>query len=463
MKKNINDQDLDSRLSSADPAKRGVAPELSAELLEKATLSSAKLSLAERLQAMSKIAKAALSGGALAGVAGVTALVVVLGSTPAPLIELSAQLGGNRAAGEMSADTGAEDKMWMPYQIFEYQAAENLSKESSAGAVYKLSKVGTPEGVLANVAKVMGVAGSAKKYPDFSEENPGYYFSTAEDPWDYENQVPNVSIWWSGTASWYYSNPNAYPASVCEEEDSEGNCTVWEEFKPTPELLPTREEIVAKAIEVFGATGLDVSAADLRIYSDEWGASASAAFEVAGSKTSIEWYLGWSSNGEISYAGGHSIQAEEVGSYDTISAFDAVERLSDWRWNGSPASSYYEQYQGYGVSPGMLRSDDSVSSEPSEGEAVEVDEPAEPTEEPAPVEPVEPELVKLTVVDSVSTLLTIWDTKGDVWLVPGYLLINDQGWFSAVISLIEGVIALPKETDFDIMPLPADDSPVSDK
>lgn len=466
--KKITDQELSNRLANADPAKRGKAPELSESLLTEATKSTVKLSFQEKLQSLSVKAKAALSGGALAGVAGATAMVIVLGSSQAPLIELSASQG-NRQASEMSlgANPAAEDKMWMPYQIFEYEPSDNLSKEAGSGSVYRLVKSGTPESVLRDVAKVLGVSGSVKKFPDFSEENPGYYFGQSDDPWNYENQSEMISLWWSGTASWYYSNPVAYPESKCEETDAEGFCLRYEEQKPTPELIPSREEIVAKAIEVFGATGLEVNESDLRIYSDEWGASASAAFEVAGNKTSIEWYLGWSYTGELSYAGGHSVAVEEAGSFDTVSAYDAVKRLSDWRWSGSPASAYYEQYQGYGVSPGMLRSDEAVSTEPSEGtaeeESVEGDVGTEPTEEPAPIEPIEPETVQLSIVDSVSTLLTIWDAKGNVWLVPGYLLINDQGWFGAVISLIEGVIALPKETDVDIMPLPADDSPVSDK
>jgi hypothetical protein len=59
--------------------------------------------------------------------------------------------------------------------------------------------------------------------------------------------------------------------------------------------------------------------------------------------------------------------------------------------------------------------------------------------------------------------LSVWDANGEVWLVPGWILINDQGWFGAVIAVIEGVIQLPEETDFGIMPLPADDTGVSNK
>ena len=83
--------------------------------------------------------------------------------------------------------------------------------------------------------------------------------------------------------------------------------------------------------------------------------------------------------------------------------------------------------------------------------------------DPMPGEQIEPETVTLTVVESESALLSIWDANGEVWLVPGYILVNDQGWFGAVIALIGGVIELPKETEVDIMPLPADDTGVSNK
>jgi hypothetical protein len=38
-----------------------------------------------------------------------------------------------------------------------------------------------------------------------------------------------------------------------------------------------------------------------------------------------------------------------------------------------------------------------------------------------------------------------------MWLVPGYLLFNDQGWFDSIVSLEEGVIQLPEPVD--VMPL----------
>jgi hypothetical protein len=196
--------------------------------------------------------------------------------------------------------------------------------------------------------------------------------------------------------------------------------------------------------------------------------------KVDGKSTSIEWYVGWSSTGELSYASGHAVVAQAVGTYDTVSAVQAVSRLSDWRWFGSAAYASYEKYQ-------PVHSDLSVRSEPyTETEVSETEQPVEPspdvsaspipvepepTEEPAPTEPeqTEPEVVTLTVVSAESALLSIWDSSGDVWLVPGLIMVNEQGWWSSVISLIEGVIALPEPSTMDIMPLPADDSSGSNK
>ena len=58
----------------------------------------------------------------------------------------------------------------------------------------------------------------------------------------------------------------------------------------------------------------------------------------------------------------------------------------------------------------------------------------------------------MTLVSSKKTHLLIWDSKGGAWLVPGYMLKNTDGWYSAVIALVDGVIALPKPDD-GVMPL----------
>jgi hypothetical protein len=449
--------ELDQRLSKADPAKKRTAPKLSEGILAKAIASDNKLSIRARFELLSQNLKRASLGLAVGGSAAAVAVAMVLTSSPTPLIQLSGMQGArNSESAAAQSDLGA-DKMMMPFVNFEYLAGPNLSDETGSGQVYKLVRQSTPEEVLKNVAEVFGVEGSINKYPDFSETNPGYFFGQSNDPWGYDGKNPVISLWWSGTASWNYSNPIAYPESKCEQTDSDGNCTAWTEFQPTPELLPTKSEATAKALEVFNATGLNVTASEIRIDASEWGVSASASMSVDGQPTNVEWYLGWSSTGVLSYAGGHSVAAEAMGTFDTISALSAVERLADWRWSGSPSGLFYQRFQPPMVAEPApyVKSEDSGSESESADSSVSID--------PVPGEQTQPETVTLTVVESESALLSVWDANGEVWLVPGYILINDQGWFGAVIALIEGVIELPKETEVDIMPLPADDTSVSNK
>jgi hypothetical protein len=221
--------------------------------------------------------------------------------------------------------------------------------------------------------------------------------------------------------------------------------------------LPSREEAIAKALEVFNATGLSVTESEIRIDASEWGVSASASMYVDGQPTNVEWYLGWSSTGVISYAGGHSVAAEAMGTFDTVSALSAVDRLADWRWSGSPSGLFYQRFQPPMVAEPApyVKSDGPASESESADSSIAID--------PMPGEQLEPETITLTILESESAMLSVWDANGEVWLVPGYILINDQGWFGAVIALIEGVIELPRQTEVDVVPMPADDSGVSNK
>jgi hypothetical protein len=381
--------------------------------------------------------KLSIAGGFAALATAIVVLALVSNVSAPPLIQLAATQEGDGNRAEMSSEDSADKSMIGIFTTYEYLAGAELSAETGSGQVYKLARTGSPETVLTNAAAAFGVTGSVKKYPDFSDQSPGYFYSESDDPWGMDSVNPMVSIWWTGTGSWNYSNPSdiSTSSSPCEPE-SEGACEEWTEVVPTPELLPTREDAVAKALEIFSATGLTVTESDLKIDYSEWGVYISAALSVEGQPTSIEWYIGWSSTGEISYAGGHSVTAEPVGTFNTISAVQAIERLDDWRWYGSAATSFYEKYSGTSAEA-TTRNDQSIEPDFIEGE-----------EQPAP------ETVTLTVVSSEQVLVSIWDAAGDVWLVPGLILVNDQGWWNAVISLIEGVIALPEPSTTDIMPMP---------
>ncbi len=400
--------------------------------------------IAKRIERLSSKNKPLIFAIVVTVVAAIIAITLVVNPSTQPLIQLAASPGGGESRSTMMSESSDDKMMIMPFTTYSYIAGADLSNETGSGQVYKLVRTGNPESLLANLAQVFGIEGSVKKYPDFSDQNPGYFFGESEDPWGADNLNPLVSLWWSGTGSWNYYNPGDIGASSssCEETDPDGACQEWTEILPTPELLPTRAEAIAKALEIFGATGLSVTESDLRIDYSEWGVYISAAMKVDGQPTSIEWYIGWSSIGEISFAGGHSVVAEAVGTFDTISAVQAVERLDDWRWFGSAATSFYDKYQGdsAGIS---VRSEETI--EPGESE---------------PEQPTEPEMITITIISAERALVSIWDAVGDVWLVPGLIMVNDQGWLSSVISVVDGVIALPEPSIVEIEPLPADDSSV---
>jgi hypothetical protein len=402
--------------------------------------------ITNRLNLLSSKNRSLIFAFFVSAVAAIVVVTLVVNPSPQPLIQLAASQVGSGTGSAMMSESSDEKMMIMPFTTYAYQTGEGLSNETGSGQVYKLTRSGDPESVLARIAQVFDVRGSVKKYPDFSDQNPGYFFGESDDPWGLDNQNPMVSIWWSGIGSWNYYNPGDVSASSssCEEPDAEGFCQEWTEVLPTPELLPTREDAIAKALEIFAATGLSVTESDLKIDYSEWGVYISAAMSVEGQPTSIEWYIGWSSTGEISFAGGHSVVAEAVGTFETISAVQAVDRLDDWRWFGSPATYFYDKYQG---DFGGISVRNSETIEPGLTE---------------PDQPVEPEVITITVISAERALVSIWDSSGDVWLVPGLILVNDQGWFNSVISVVDGVIALPDPTIVQIEPLPADESSVGD-
>ena len=460
--------ELDARLRKADPANKAKTEPLSAEILAAASKSKLRLGLTQRFELLSAKARGFALGGLVSGTAAILAVAIVVNPIQTPLIQLAASYQGpSNGSGSMSE--ASDDKMMsMPFFSYDYVAGPNLSNEGGSGQIYKLVRTGTPESILQKVSRLFNVQGSVKKFPDFSEANPGYFFGESDDPWGIDNQNPIVSVWWSGTASWYYSNPSdSSISSSCSSMDAEGFCEEWIEPVSTPELLPSKSEAIAKALEVFNATGLAVTESDLRVDMSEWGVSVTAAMVVDNQPTSIEWYIGWGSDGEISYAQGHSVMAQAVGTYNTISPVQAMDRLDQWIWYGSPPSYLYEKYPAI-YSDMSVRNEPLVDPEVSETE--ETTEPSEPSPsetaspEPEPTEtepaPVEPQVVTLTIVRAESALLGIWDAAGDVWLVPGWIMFNDEGWWSTVISLIEGIIALPDPDMFDIEPLPAEDSSV---
>jgi hypothetical protein len=90
-------------------------------------------------------------------------------------------------------------------------------------------------------------------------------------------------------------------------------------------------------------------------------------------------------------------------------------------------------------------------SELARDEEAANDEPAVLEDEPE-LRFEEPEIKQLQIDKSETVTLSVFDSAGNYWFVPGYLLYNQEGWFDSIISLEEGVIELPEPFDFEITP-----------
>jgi hypothetical protein len=423
----------------------------------------------------------------MAAVAAVTVGSLVIANPFAPRAPLFTAADGSGPASAQSSLV-AEDVRIAIWINYEYLAGTGLSTDSGRGSVYQLQRIGTPEQVLRDAAAQFGVTGDVVESEYFDPAYPTYVIG-AED-----GTSPSLTVTWSGTGSWWYSNPAAYPPPVCERvvgEDETGEPFEYDACaQPEIEnsLAPSTAEARAQAAEIFGATGLDVDADDIRIVADEWQTMAAASLTVDGVATAIEYAMAWAPTGEIAWATGHAIDVIDRGEFDTVSAVTAVERLRDWRWFGAAGPDYQGGMSILAAESGVARDagapvdspDTSVSSPVDEPSVTEPEpgstepgtsepgdpgaEPVEPIdpdtgEEPKPVDPglepeplPEPETVTITVDEAEATLLLMWDSDGNAWLVPGFAMPHPGGWFNTIVSLIEGVIELPAPFEGEITP-----------
>jgi hypothetical protein len=399
------------------------------------------------------------------------------------------QMGGIQGP---EGDSTSVDAPKLGYFVdYSYVAGDGLSLEGRPGNIYKVTPKGDPMKVAANVAKLFGVAGSVERIEEFmnvpmpmdgttdgttattapaeemSKESFVYYQVGSKD-WT----GPSVQLYWNNTGSWYYNNPAAYNNQGSVGCASTGTEPAPEksETEPVPPIadcvyeprapknLPSAAEARAQAVKIFNSTGLSIDAKDIRIEADTWGVYANASFEVEGEPVGIEWSVSWGDEGLIAGAGGHSFSVTDMGKFDTISDREAVKRVSDWRWNGMIASSWYREMYG----SGMSTKDGTVSSEvaPSPGSSGEAtvspDSPADDTSigEPTtgddgsvlPQPEKTPEKVTVVLERSVRTFVSISDKSNTTWLVPGYIFFDKDGGIYSVISVVPGVIELPEPT-----------------
>jgi hypothetical protein len=395
-----------------------------------------------------------VAGAAAAAVAVVAAATFGSGGpgSPAPLFVAAAGAGSPAAA---TAGDEARIGMWVDY---DYVAGPGLPSSSGEGVVYRLQLAGSPEEVLARVAAVFSIDG-APRPSEYSDPAWPTFVVGPED-----GSGPAATVTWTGTGSWWFSNPSAYPQVECSTSaDGAERCTPPVDG---PSAAPGVEAATSAAVDLFAELGFDVAPGDVRVSVDEWQTSATANLTVDGVRTAVEFGVSWAPSGDIAWAYGHAVDVVAVGSQATVSPVDAVARADDWRWFGAAGPDYQG---GMAILPAATRAaeGDAAAVEGVGAGEVAVEPAPEPTvdaggSEPAPVEPEpaptdssmpeplpepisEPEVVVVELVEAEATLLLMWDVDGGAWLVPGYALRpSGEDWWVTVVSLPEGVITLPE-------------------
>jgi len=417
----MNEENLRNRIKAADPAAQ--APLLSESVVVEATLKGKSAPIGFRA------ARFSLAGAA----AAVLAVGLTLPSTlaPQPLFTLAgAGPSGNQTGALSAASEVADAKMIWPGWIQYNYLTDGLSDEGGKGVVYEIRKVGDPIQILQKIADYFGIEGtpreddwSTKEYPSYSIQGENFY----------------LSVYWSGAGYWNFGR---WTNQVLCAEPAEGEASTKDCIPPQskPEQIPSKPELIEQTITTFAAFGIEVTEQQLTVQRDEWGAYVTVSNSHKGQPIPIDFYIAWDFQGKISSISAASFEIVERGEFGTVSPVDAVARIKDGRWYGGVSSKYYEQY----YRPiGIARSTDAVA----------LPAPAEESSD-QPVEPVEPEIVDLTINRSEEVLVSVFDSAGNMWLVPGYLLFNDHGWFDSIVSLVEGVIQLPEP--YDVMPLQED-------
>lgn len=448
----MNDEfEFESRLKNADPAK-------DFEPLDGIVVAKAMQSNKRSAGFSYKAFRMAL-GGVGAGAFALTAALVLPGAlTPAPLFSMAGGASATNlsAPAAESADSKMASGYWPGYIEYNY-IADGLSADGGRGKVYKAELVGDPTQIMANLATLFGVEGVAKQDEWSTPEYPSYSISG-------ENY--SLNLYWSGTGSWSFNrwDPTAWTcqevmpiegdgsASSDQEASVEPSQPVCDGPTPTPELIPTESEMNTELDAILAKLGTKLDKSLMSVYRDDWGSSLNIPYVVNGMELPISFYIGWDMRGEVSYVSGNSFELKEAGEFNTISPKDAVARISDWRWSGSAPNSLYNSNTTMRLGASEAMVDPAVTEEApvSSDTSIAVDEPNPSSPETSEPVQTEPTIVDLKVNKSETSMLGVWDASGGFWLVPGYVLYNDQGWFSTIISLVEGVIALPAPVEMGV-------------
>ena len=278
-----------------------------------------------------------------------------------------------------------------------------------AGAKQDVWKLGTPtESDAKDLAQRLGITDQVQRNGEY-----GALF-----------QAGNLTVMANGSWSYYENSgssvtscvmPTDSPESDQPQDGSVDGCVI--ETPPDAENLPTDSEARAKTLELLG-DGFQIN----NVMRSAWDVTVDGTYLVEGKDTSYWGLVGFADQGRISSASGLIGEPSNVGKYKTISASEALPRLSG----------------------GMFMAFDNVRA------ATDV---ACTSEAPC--------TTTITFTSVRRTYTQLYDSSNTVWIVPAYEYSDANGgtWTAMALDdsyLEKAVVSI----DTDNVPAPVEPMPV---
>ena len=278
-----------------------------------------------------------------------------------------------------------------------------------AGAKQDVWKLGTPtESDAKDLAQRLGITDQVQRNGEY-----GALF-----------QAGNLTVMANGSWSYYENSgssvsscvmPTDSPESDQPQDGSVDGCVI--ETPPDAENLPTDSEARAKTLELLG-DGFQIN----NVMRSAWDVTVDGTYLVEGKDTSYWGLVGFADQGRISSASGLIGEPSNVGKYKTISASEALPRLSG----------------------GMFMAFDNVRAATDEACTSEA-----------------PCTTTITFTSVRRTYTELYDSSNTVWIVPAYEYSDANGGTWTAMALDDSYLETADVSmDTDNVPAPVEPMPV---
>jgi hypothetical protein len=338
--------------------------------------------------------------GAAASIAVlVVGLVAVNGESEVPSIQLAT------SSVESSNAISSDSAMRLSGEMI-FTLADGVD---IAGAKQDVWKLGTPtETDAKDLAQRLGITEQVQRNGEY-----GALF-----------QAGNLTVMANGSWSYYENSdrsvtscvmPTDSPESDQPQDGSVDGCVI--ETPPDAENLPSDSEARAKTLELLG-DGFQIN----NVMRSAWDVTVDGTYLVNGKDTSYWGLVGFADQGRISSASGLIGEPSNVGKYKTISASEALPRLSG----------------------GMFMAFDNVRAATDEACTSEA-----------------PCTTTITFTSVRRTYTQLYDSSNTVWIVPAYEYSDANGGTWTAMALDDSYLETADVSmDTDNVPAPVEPMPV---